>query len=73
MLRILGFSLAFYVVGLVIVDSAIFGGRYQRIVWHEASFRAYVVGMEAQRLVSKVDTWARSTSFAAPSRADSAR
>lgn len=73
MLRILGLILAFYLVGLTVIDTTVFGGRYSAIAWQEANYRAYRVGMEIQHLLDKADNWAHATGFAAPSRADGRR
>jgi hypothetical protein len=70
MLRILGLVLAFYIVGLTVVDAVTFGGRYRTIVWQEANNRAYRVSMEVQYLLDKAGVWARAANVTAPSHAD---
>jgi hypothetical protein len=73
MLRILGFVLAFYVVGFTLIDTVAFDGRFRTVVWQEANYRAYRVSMEVRHLLDKVGIWAQSTDFAVPSRADDRR
>ena len=73
MLRILGLVLAFYVVGLTVIDTAVFGGRYRTVVWQEANNRAYRVSMEVQHLLDKAGIWARAANISVPSHADDRR
>ena len=70
MLRILGFILAIYVVGLAVVDSVWFDGRYRRAVLQEVNYRAYRATLEVRY---QFDKMAHATNFAVPSRADDRR
>jgi hypothetical protein len=73
MLRIFGLILAVYLVGLTVVDTVAFGGRYRAIVWQEANYRAYRVSVEVRYLLDKASNWAHATNFAVPSHADDGR
>jgi hypothetical protein len=70
MLRILGFILLFYVVGLSFVDNVWNGGRYSRAVLQELNYRVYRVSVEVRY---QLDKMAHATNFAVPSRADDRR
>ena len=70
MWKIIGLILAIYIVSLVIIDTATFGGRYRSMIWQEAQYRVYRANVEVRYLLDKAVSWAYSTSFSEPSRAD---